>query len=145
MIATLQRKPLGQLLLSKGLLKQDQLERALDEQKRSNHQKLLGEILVPIHSRIASGLRQLAVQLRRLEQLRVEHRRHRSSRRPQTLRFRADPVRSRRFAAERALPSDSWRSRLVALIELILFVVLISALFAGAIAAAAIRIGHLGT
>src|SRR5439155_7798726 len=88
---------------------------------------------VPIHSRMASGLRHLAVQLRRLEQLRVEHRRHRSSRRPQTLRFRADPVRSRRFAAERALPSDSWRSRLVALIELILFVVLISALFAGAI------------
>jgi hypothetical protein len=36
------------------------------------------------------------------------------------------------------------RSRLVALIELILFVVLMSALFAGAIAAAALRIGHLG-
>src|SRR5215216_4043260 len=48
MIATLQRKPLGQLLLSKGLLKQEQLERALDEQKRSNHQKLLGEILVEL-------------------------------------------------------------------------------------------------
>src|SRR5438034_2053893 len=49
MIATLQRKPLGQLLLSKGLLKQDQLERALAEQKQSNHQKLLGEILVELH------------------------------------------------------------------------------------------------
>jgi type IV pilus assembly protein PilB len=49
MIATLQRKPLGQLLLSKGLLKQEQLERALEEQKRSNHQKLLGEILVELH------------------------------------------------------------------------------------------------
>src|SRR5438874_3787295 len=49
MIATLQRKPLGQLLLSKGLLKQEQLERALDEQKRPNHQKLLGEILVELH------------------------------------------------------------------------------------------------
>src|SRR5207237_256274 len=48
MIATLQRKPLGQLLLSKGLLKQDQLDRALDEQKRSNHQKLLGEIFVEL-------------------------------------------------------------------------------------------------
>src|SRR5215211_3391642 len=49
MIATIQRKPLGQLLLSKGLLKQEQLERALEEQKRSNHQKLLGEILVELH------------------------------------------------------------------------------------------------
>src|SRR5437764_2330254 len=48
MIATLQRKPLGQLLLSRGLLKQEQLERALDEQKRTNHQKLLGEILVEL-------------------------------------------------------------------------------------------------
>src|SRR5437764_11435170 len=48
MIATLQRKPLGQLLLSRGLLKQEQLERALEEQKRSNHQKLLGEILVEL-------------------------------------------------------------------------------------------------
>src|SRR5437764_11814164 len=49
MIATVQRKPLGQLLLSKGLLKAEQLERALEEQKRSNHQKLLGEILVELH------------------------------------------------------------------------------------------------
>src|SRR5207237_2479373 len=49
MIATLQRKPLGQLLLSKGLLKQDQLDRSLAEQKQSNHQKLLGEILVELH------------------------------------------------------------------------------------------------
>src|SRR6185295_3929428 len=48
MIATAQRKPLGQLLLSKGLLKPEQLERALEEQKRSNHQKLLGEILVEL-------------------------------------------------------------------------------------------------
>src|SRR6185503_5342099 len=48
MIATLQRKPLGQLLLGKGLLTQEQLDRALDEQKRSNHQKLLGEILVEL-------------------------------------------------------------------------------------------------
>src|ERR1041385_4592331 len=49
MIATLQRKPLDQLLLNRGVIKQDQLERALDEQKRNNHQKLLGEILVELH------------------------------------------------------------------------------------------------
>src|SRR5262249_32271536 len=46
MIATAKRKPLGQVLVDKGLLKPEQLERALEEQKRSNHQKLLGEILV---------------------------------------------------------------------------------------------------
>jgi type IV pilus assembly protein PilB len=45
MIATA-RKPLGQLLLDKGLVKPDQLERALEEQRRSNHQKLLGEVLI---------------------------------------------------------------------------------------------------
>ncbi len=48
MIATLQRKPLGQLLLARGLVKPEQLERALDEQRRSNHQKLLGEVLVEL-------------------------------------------------------------------------------------------------
>ncbi len=48
MHATLEKKPLGQLLLGKGLLKAEQLQRALDEQKRSNHQKLLGEILVDL-------------------------------------------------------------------------------------------------
>src|SRR6267154_2086583 len=48
MIATLERKPLGQLLLDRGLLKPEQLERALDEQRRSNHQKLLGEVLVEL-------------------------------------------------------------------------------------------------
>ncbi|MGD0388005.1 MAG: GspE/PulE family protein [Tepidisphaeraceae bacterium] len=42
----MQRKPLGQLLLAKGLIQQDQLESALEEQKRSGHQKLLGELLV---------------------------------------------------------------------------------------------------
>src|SRR5947199_157889 len=46
MIASLERKPLGQLLLNKGLIKPEDLERALEEQKRSNHQKLLGEVLV---------------------------------------------------------------------------------------------------
>src|SRR5437764_15363338 len=62
MIATVQRKPLGQLLLSKGLLKAEQLERALEEQKRSNHQKLLGEILVELRicteDQITEGLAQ---------------------------------------------------------------------------------------
>src|SRR5947207_3464361 len=48
MIASLERKPLGQLLLNKGLIKPEDLERALDEQKRSNHQKLLGEVLVEL-------------------------------------------------------------------------------------------------
>ncbi len=49
MIATETRKPLGQLLLGKGLIKPEQLDRALEEQKRSNHQKLLGEILIELH------------------------------------------------------------------------------------------------
>src|SRR6476619_7165692 len=48
MIATAERKPLGQLLVDKGLLKPEQLDRALEEQKRSNHQKLLGEVLVEL-------------------------------------------------------------------------------------------------
>src|SRR3954469_19789679 len=48
MIATLERKPLGQLLIDKGLIKPEQLDRALEEQKRSNHQKLLGEVLVEL-------------------------------------------------------------------------------------------------
>src|SRR3954464_11778014 len=48
MIATAARKPLGQLLQDRGILKPEQLERALEEQKRSNHQKLLGEILVEL-------------------------------------------------------------------------------------------------
>jgi type IV pilus assembly protein PilB len=49
MIATLERKPLGQLLLAKGVIQQEQLDRALEEQKRSGHQKLLGEVLVELH------------------------------------------------------------------------------------------------
>ena len=48
MIATATRKPLGQLLLGKGIIRPEQLERALDEQKRSNHQKLLGEVFVEL-------------------------------------------------------------------------------------------------
>ncbi|MGD0461787.1 MAG: GspE/PulE family protein [Tepidisphaeraceae bacterium] len=49
MIATLERKPLGQLLLAKGLIQQEQLDRALEEQDRGGHQKLLGEVLVELH------------------------------------------------------------------------------------------------
>jgi type IV pilus assembly protein PilB len=48
MVASITRKPLGQLLLAKGLIQQDQLDRALEEQKRSGHQKLLGEMLVEL-------------------------------------------------------------------------------------------------
>src|SRR5580658_4340452 len=49
MIATLERKPLGQLLVTKGIIDPVQLERALEEQRRNNHQKLLGEIVVEMH------------------------------------------------------------------------------------------------
>ena len=48
MVATVTRKPLGQLLLAKGLIQQDQLDHALEEQKRTGHQKLLGEMLVEL-------------------------------------------------------------------------------------------------
>ena len=39
-------KPLGQLLINRGVLRPAQLEQALDEQRRTERQKLLGEILV---------------------------------------------------------------------------------------------------
>ena len=45
-MTTAARKPLGQLLLDKGVLKPDQLQRALDEQHRNGNKKLLGEILI---------------------------------------------------------------------------------------------------
>src|SRR5580692_8576300 len=48
MIAAMVRKPLGQLLMAKGVIQQEQLDRALDEQKRSGHQKLLGEVMVEL-------------------------------------------------------------------------------------------------
>jgi type IV pilus assembly protein PilB len=51
MVATIEKKPLGQLLVTMGVIQQEQLERALDEQRRSNHQKLLGEILVELRIR----------------------------------------------------------------------------------------------
>ncbi|HET6251519.1 MAG TPA: GspE/PulE family protein [Tepidisphaeraceae bacterium] len=43
---TASRQPLGQLLIGRGFVRGPQLDLALDEQRRSNHQKLLGEILV---------------------------------------------------------------------------------------------------
>jgi type IV pilus assembly protein PilB len=49
MIATLEKKPLGQMLIDKGIIQVEQLERALGEQKKNNHQKLLGELLVEMH------------------------------------------------------------------------------------------------
>lgn len=48
MTSTLVAKPLGQLLLDRGHIQTAQLNRALDEQRRSHHQKLLGEILVEL-------------------------------------------------------------------------------------------------
>ena len=41
-------------------------------------------------------------------------------------------------------PRAGWRSRLIALLQLILFVVLVGALFAGVFAAAALRFTHSG-
>lgn len=46
MVATATRKPLGQLLIDSGVVTVEQLDIALEEQRRCNHQKLLGEILV---------------------------------------------------------------------------------------------------
>ena len=46
------------------------------------------------------------------------------------------------WARLRRMDRVRWRDRMVALMQLILFVVLLSALFAGALAAAAIRISH---
>ena len=48
MVATTTRKPLGQLLLDSGVITAEQLDRALDEQRKCNHQKLLGEIFVEL-------------------------------------------------------------------------------------------------
>ncbi len=48
MIATAEKKHLGELLIEKGIIDQSDLQRALDDQKRSNHQKLLGEVLIEL-------------------------------------------------------------------------------------------------
>jgi type IV pilus assembly protein PilB len=41
-------KPLGQLLLGRGVIRAEQLDRALEAQRRGRHRKLLGEILVDL-------------------------------------------------------------------------------------------------
>ena len=43
---TLKRNLLGSLLVQRGHITQDQLEHALAEQRRQNHAKRIGEILV---------------------------------------------------------------------------------------------------
>ncbi|MFT3785258.1 MAG: hypothetical protein QM770_03710 [Tepidisphaeraceae bacterium] len=48
MPAVASRKSLGQLLLDAGVLKPEQLQRALDEQRQHGNTKLLGEILVEL-------------------------------------------------------------------------------------------------
>jgi type IV pilus assembly protein PilB len=49
MLATLERKPLGQLLIDRGLVSEEQLAQALVEQRKSHHEKLLGEVLVELN------------------------------------------------------------------------------------------------
>jgi hypothetical protein len=67
--------------------------------------------------------------------------------RPRRVAARSTPNFARSVAGSVRAPrvrGDGWRTRMVALLELILFVLFLSALFAGAVAAAAMRIGHLG-
>jgi hypothetical protein len=44
-VEALPRLPLGEMLLQRGLLSQEDLDRALEHQLQSGHQKLLGEVL----------------------------------------------------------------------------------------------------
>ncbi len=46
---TLNRVQLGELLITRGLISQSQLEEALEEQSRCGHKKLLGEVLVELN------------------------------------------------------------------------------------------------
>jgi type IV pilus assembly protein PilB len=48
MLATVERKPLGQLMLGRGLIGAEGLDFALDQQKRCGHKRLLGEIFVDL-------------------------------------------------------------------------------------------------
>jgi type IV pilus assembly protein PilB len=48
MVATLTKRPLGETLLNRGLIRPEQLQRALDEQRRSSSGRLLGEILIEL-------------------------------------------------------------------------------------------------
>ena len=43
---TLERKPLGHFLLARGAVTQEHIDRALESQRLSNHQKLIGELLI---------------------------------------------------------------------------------------------------
>ena len=47
-LATANKKQLGQILLNKKLLTQEQLDRAIEEQQASRHRKLLGEVIVEL-------------------------------------------------------------------------------------------------
>ena len=62
MLAAVEHKPLGQWLVSNNIIQQEQLDRALEEQRRNNHQKLLGEVLVELHicteDQVTEGLAQ---------------------------------------------------------------------------------------
>jgi type IV pilus assembly protein PilB len=59
-ITTENKTQLGQLLLSRGLVTAEQIEKALAEQKEKGHRKLLGELLVEMNyctdNQIASAL-----------------------------------------------------------------------------------------
>jgi type IV pilus assembly protein PilB len=59
-IATENKMQLGQLLLGRGIVTQEQIEKALAEQKEKGHRKLLGELLVEMNycteNQIASAL-----------------------------------------------------------------------------------------
>ena len=59
-IATENKMQLGQLLLARGIVSSEQIEKALDEQKDKGHRKLLGELLVEMNycteNQIASAL-----------------------------------------------------------------------------------------
>src|SRR5256885_13331755 len=50
MLATLERKPLGQILVGRGTVPNEVVERALEEQRRTNHRKLIGEILLDLRA-----------------------------------------------------------------------------------------------
>jgi type IV pilus assembly protein PilB len=50
MPAILERKPLGQILVGRGTVANEVVERALEEQRRTNHQRLIGEILLDLRA-----------------------------------------------------------------------------------------------
>ena len=44
-VEAMPRLPLGEMMLQRGLISKDDLDRALEHQLQSGHQKLLGEVL----------------------------------------------------------------------------------------------------